>query len=216
MGFSFSQLSTCIFLTCLTILEGFHQIVFFFLNDYSIPGPVWKQDGNMNQNNLSKGRFSNPIKSLQYVPNSDPVTSLTGNTLRRTYENTHHSLVSHDTWKPPKFPQTVYILDRGIMEPINMMEKQTASCVEYIHAPCWERKNGLSGIQIRVYKDICSLLIKCTQMLAVISGWQVYTAGSVLYVHVPDSALLPQRIFPLFGPGDQVKNIFQNLLHLQV
>lgn len=170
----------------------------------------------MNQNNLSKGRFSNQIKSLQYVPNSDPVTSLTGNTLRHTYENTHHSLVSHDTWKPPKFPQTVYILDRGIMEPINVMQKQTASCVEYTHAPCRERKNSLNGIQIRVYKDICSLLTKCTQMLTVISGWQVYTAGSALYVHISDSALLPRRIFPLFGPGDQVKNVFQKLLHLQV
>lgn len=97
---------------------------------------TWKQDGNINQNNLPKGQFSNQIKSILWMPNSDPVTSFTGNTLRHTYKDTHHNLVSNDTWKPPKFPQTVYIPDRGIMEPINMMEKQTACCVEYIHAQC--------------------------------------------------------------------------------
>ena len=37
------------------------------------------------------------------------------------------------------------------------------------------------------------------------------------YLHIPDSALLPKRIFHLFGiTMGQVKNIFQNLLHLEV
>lgn len=54
-------------------------------------------------------------------------------------------------------------------------------------------------------------------MLVVISEWQVYTADSALYLHIPDSVLFPEIIFPLFGiTMYQVKNIFQNLLHLEV
>lgn len=41
-------------------------------------------------------------------------------------------------------------------------------------------------------------------------------AGSAFYLHIPDSALLPKRIFPLFGiTMDQVKNILQNLLYVE-
>ena len=97
-GLRFSQWSICIFLAGFTILECFHQRVFlfkWFLHPGTSKG-TWKQDGNGNQNNLSKEQFSNQIKSLPYLPNSDPVTSFTGNTLRHTYKDTLHSLVSND------------------------------------------------------------------------------------------------------------------------